>query len=86
MQVATAPVPANVQVPVKVPVPLLVKVTLPVGVLVVPGDESVTVAVHVVATLTATEAGVHETLVVVVRLVTVMFAVPLLPEWVESPL
>ena len=49
---------------VKVPVPLLVNETVPVGVV---GEVfvSVTVAVHVVAELTATELGTHATTVVV---------------------
>ena len=58
--------------PVKVPVPLLVKATVPVGALVVPVEVSVTVAVHVVGALTATEEGEQATPVVVTRLVTVM--------------
>ena len=62
--------------PVNVPVPLLVNPTVPVGALVVPPDVSVTVAVHVVAELTATEAGEQLTLVVVVRVVTVTANVP----------
>ena len=48
----------------KVPVPLLVNETVPVGAVGLP-DVSVTVAVHVVAELTATLAGEHATPVVV---------------------
>ena len=71
-QVADAPVPANVQVPPGV------NVTVPVGVLVVPVAVSVTVAVHDVACPTNTVDGVHTTVVVVVRLLTVTVALPLL--------
>jgi Na+/H+ antiporter NhaA len=53
---------------VKVPVELVVKLTEPVGVMTVPAAEvSVTVAVQLVPWLTTTEAGVHETVVEVVR-------------------
>lgn len=73
--------PARVHVPVKVLVAtLLVKVTVPVGVIGVPGDVSVTVTVQVVAWLIATVVGEHETEVVVTRLVTVTVVLPLLPE------
>jgi len=77
--VAEAPVPASVQVPPGV------NVTVPVGVLVVPTDVSVTVAVHDVAWFTTTVDGVHATVVVVVRLFTVTDALPLLAAWVASP-
>lgn len=50
---------------VKEPEALLKKVTMPVGRVGV-GEVSVTVAVHVVAWLTATEVGKHVTLVEVV--------------------
>lgn len=73
-------------VPVKVLVAtLLVTVTVPDGVIAVPDDVSVTVTVHVVGWLIATVEGEHATLVVVVRTVTVIVAVPLLPEWAASP-
>ena len=62
--------------PVKAPDPLVVKVTVPVGALVVPPDVSVTVAVHVVAVFLGIELGLHETPVVVVRVVTVSANVP----------
>jgi len=71
-QVANAPVPARVHVPPGV------NVTVPVGVLVVPTEVSVTVAVHDVAWLTTTVDGVHATVVVVVRLLTVTLALPVL--------
>ena len=67
-----APVPDNVQVPPGV------KVTVPVGVLVVPAAVSVTVAVHEVACPTNTVVGVHATVVVVVRKLTVTVVLPLL--------
>jgi len=57
-----------------------VKVIVPVGVIGVPVEVSVTVAVHTVANPTTTVEGVHETLVVVVRKVTVTDVVPELVE------
>ena len=76
--VAVAPVPANVQGdPVKVPVSELVNDTVPVGVLVVPGDVSVTVAVHVPACPVLSVAG-QASVVVVTRLLTVTLALPVL--------
>jgi len=68
---ADAPVPANVQVPPGV------NVTVPVGVVGVV-KVSVTVAVQLVAWLTNTVDGVHATVVVVVRLLTVTVALPVL--------
>jgi len=62
----------------KVPVPLLAKVTVPVGVIAVPGDVSVTIAVHVVTLLTTTVAGAQLTAVVVVLGVTVIEPDPVL--------
>ena len=53
--------------PVNVPVPLLLNATVPVGALVVGGDVSVTVAVHVVGWLTTTVDGLQLIPVVVVR-------------------
>lgn len=47
------------------------KLTTPVGVMTVPGEASVTVAVQVVCWFTTTVAGVHPTAVVVLRLFTV---------------
>ena len=72
--------------PTNVPVPELVKVTVPVGVIAVPVDESVTVAVHDVDEPVLTDAGLQVTLVVVVRTVTVTDALPVLVAWVASPL
>jgi len=77
--VAEAPVPANVQVPPGV------NVTVPVGVLVVPAAVSVTVAVQEVTWLMNTVEGVHATVVVVVRRLTVTLALPLLVAWLVSP-
>jgi len=76
--VADAPVPANVQGdPTKVPVLLLANDTVPVGVLVVPAAESVTVAVHVPACPVLRVAGQARVVVVVLRL-TVTVADPVL--------
>jgi len=72
-----------------VPVPLVVKSTVPVGVLVVPSDESVTVAVQLLVWLVVIELGEQLTVVVVVRLLTVTVGefVPLtLVECAMSPL
>ena len=63
----------------KVPVALLVKVTVPVGVMAPAPEESATVAVHVVDTPEFTELGLHETAVVVARIVEASVNVPLLP-------
>jgi len=58
---------------------VLAKVVATAVVEIVPGDASVTRAVHVVAWLIATVAGVHVTAVVVVRVPTVIGTVlPLL--------
>lgn len=80
VHVAVAPVPDNVQVPVNVPTPLVVNVMVPVGVITVPGEVSVTVTVHVVGWLMATVEGVQVIDVVVLRFVTVMLVLPVLPE------
>jgi Na+/H+ antiporter NhaA len=57
---------------VNVPVELVLNVTVPVGVIAGPAIEvSTTVAVQLVPWLTTTEAGVHATLVEVVRGLTV---------------
>ena len=69
---------AEAVVPARVHVPPGVKVTVPVGVLVVPVAVSVTVAVHEVACPTNTVVGVHATVVVVVRKLTVTVVLPLL--------
>jgi len=66
--------------------PLFVNDTVPVGVLAVPRDVSVTVAVQVEAWLTTT-GEVQLTAVVVARLLTVMFDGALvLAAWIESVL
>ncbi len=65
--------------------PVSVTLTVPVGVLAVGTLVSATVKVHVEAWLIAT-GDVHETVVLVLLVFTVTVAVPLLPEWVESPL
>ena len=62
-----------------VPVELVVKVTVPVGVIAPVPEESATVAVQLVATLSRTLAGEHVTVVVVVRFVDARLNVPLLP-------
>ncbi len=64
--------PANVHVPPGV------KVTVPVGVIAVPADVSLTVAVHEVAWPMNTVDGVQTTDVDVVLTVTVTVALPLL--------
>jgi hypothetical protein len=58
--------------------------TVPVGVLVVPGEVSVTVAVHVEPWFTAT-GDPQESAVFVVRRFTVIDVVPPLVAWVMSP-
>jgi len=85
VQVAEAVVPARVHV-VNVPVtPVWLRVTVPVGVRNVPAVEvSVTVTLHVEAW--PTTIGVVQLIaVVVVRGLTRMLAVPLLPVWLVSP-
>jgi hypothetical protein len=78
---------ARVQlVALKVPVELVVNETEPVGVTAPVPDASPTVAVHVVATLSRTLAGLHETAVLLARIVEVNKNVPLLAVWTESPL
>jgi len=57
--------------------PTWLKVTVPVGVVTVPGDVSVTVAVHVVGVPIATLEGEHETAAVVERRFTVTLAAAL---------
>jgi Na+/H+ antiporter NhaA len=52
---------------VKVPVELVVKLTEPVGVMTAPEEVSTTVAVQLVPWFRTTDAGVHATLVEVVR-------------------
>ena len=71
----------------KVPVEFEAKVTVPVGVIMVPAEVSVTVAVQLVPWLTTTEDGVQATLVEVVRGATVKVKAVLvvLAAWVASP-
>ena len=77
---------ARVQVvKLNVPVLLVVSVTVPVGVIAPAPEESETVAVQVVATLSRTLAGEQTTVVVEERTVEVTMKVPKLPVWVESP-
>ena len=74
-QVALAPDPERVQALPELNVPivlLLVKVTEPLGVTVVPGEVSVTVAVHVVG-LPWTMGDVQVTTVLLLRYATVAF-------------
>src|SRR2546425_83410 len=67
--------------------PLGVNVTVPVGVIGVPAAElSDTVTVHVVAWLITTVDGVQLTLTLLVLRLTVTVAVPVLVEWLVSPL
>ncbi len=62
-----------------------VKVTTPVGVIAVPGEVSVTLAVHDVDWPTTTVGGAQATEVLVARLLTVTVVFPLLPLCDESP-
>ena len=78
---------ARVQViALKVPVELVVNDTVPVGVTAPVPELSATVAVQVLKVLSSTLAGEHATVVVEVRLVDATVKVPLLPEWLASPL
>ena len=78
VHVAEAVVPARVHV-VNVPVtPVSLNATVPVGVMKVPTEVSVTVTVHVEPWLITTGV-VQLTVVVVVRGLTMMLVVPLLP-------
>jgi len=70
---------------VKEPEPLLVKLTVPDGVLTVPGEESVAVAVHVADWLILTGFGLQLMLVPVTRLLAVTAVPPTLGPCVESP-
>ena len=56
MQVATVPLPPSVQV-LNVPVPLVVRPMVPVGLIAVPGDESVTVTAQLVELLMSVVDG-----------------------------
>jgi len=62
-----------------VPVLLVVNVTVPVGVTAPVPEESATVAVQLLATLSRTLAGEQATVVVVARLVEASVNEPLLP-------
>ena len=75
MAVLAAGLPSVQGEPVKVPAPSLEKVTVPVGALAVPDEVSVTVAKHVVTTLTSTGFGEQRnTTVEVVRRPTMIAA------------
>ncbi len=67
------------------PVPDELKVTVPVGPDLVPASVSLTVAVQELAWLSATDAGVQLTVVVVLRVFTPSPNVPELEAWVELP-
>jgi hypothetical protein len=78
---------ARVQlVALKVPVELVVNETAPVGETAPVPEPSATVAVQVLGVLSSTPAGEHATVVVEMRLVDEAVKVPLLPEWLASPL
>jgi len=64
---------------------LHVQLTVPPGVIAVPGDVSVTVALQVVEWWSTTMLDVQLTLVEVVRFITVRVNEPMLCECVESP-
>ena len=84
VQVADAVVPAKVHV-VKVPVtPVSPRPTVPVGVMKVPAEVSVTVTLQVEPWLITTGV-VQDTVVVVVRGLTTILVVPLLKECAVSP-
>lgn len=70
----------------RVQVPPCVKVTVPDGVIAVPGEVSVTVAVQLVAWLITRVDGAQATAVFVLRLLTVTVALPVLVLWAVSPL
>ena len=80
VHVADAVVPARVHV-LKPPLvtPVSESATVPVGVIAVPGEVSVTVTVQVEGDPTCTGV-VHTTVVLVARGLTTMLVVPLLPE------
>ncbi len=77
MQLADAVVPDRVHGPLKVPVLLVVRATVPVGVMKVPDDVSVTVAMHEAESVVVVDKvpGVQVMLMVVARLFTVTLAV-----------
>lgn len=83
-QLAVPPLPLSVQLAGDTLPPLAVKLTLPVGVVAVPAAVSLTVAVQLPVPLKA--IGVtHDTVVDVVRLLTVMDPLPELVVCVASP-
>jgi hypothetical protein len=65
--------------------PVSVNVTVPVGVVMVPADVSVTVAVHDEATPTTTGLVQTTAVEVVLGLTVTLAAALVLPVWVESP-
>lgn len=69
----------------KLPVPEVEKVTVPVGVEAPEPAVSLTEAVQVVATPASTVVGLHDTVVLVLRLFTVTANVPLLEVCVMLP-
>ena len=73
-------------VALKVPVEFVVNDTVPIGVTAPVPEPSATVAVQVLGVLSSTPAGEHATVVVEMRLVDEAVKVPLLPEWLASPL
>jgi len=85
VQVAEAVVPARVQVVNEPVTPVSESATVPVGVLVVPEETSVTVTLHVEPTLITTGV-VQVTVVVVARGLTTILVVPLLAwNWFVTP-
>ena len=68
-----------------VPVRFEARPTVWVGIIIVGGEVSATVTLHVVASLTLTEVGKHDTSVVVVRRTSVTFVEPALIVWFVSP-
>ena len=77
MQVADAVVPAKVHVVNDPVTPVWLNATVPVGVIAVPGEVSVTVTLHAEPWLITTGVA-HDTVVVVARGLTTILAVPLL--------
>jgi len=77
VQVAEAVVPAKVHVVNEPVTPVSLSATVPVGVMKVPAEVSVTVTLHVEPWLITTGV-VHDTAVVVTLLLTTMLVVPLL--------
>jgi hypothetical protein len=77
--VAAAPLPDSVQVVVlNTPAdPVFAKLTVPLGVIAIPLELSVTVAVQVDAWFTTTDAGAQLRVAVVILLLTVTIVLPL---------